>query len=281
MPGSGALADPALASQLLGRAVLQAAVRVLDPLGIAVMPLKGLWLQHCVYGDAGGRSITDVDVLVQQHDYAAARRALVAAGFELCSANVAEAAYRAPGLPLPLDLHRSLFTRGAFRASTRELFARGRPDRATFGVPVVQPDPLDVLCHLVGHALKGGTAWSGRGHELTDIVRLAQSHALSAERCAERLTQTGLARAARFVLPLTAANDPQAFGAAVVRALPSDGLGARLAQLVAGLRTLQPNTQQTPAWPGFLLDCTLPHGAAALALRLWDKPREARRHELP
>jgi hypothetical protein len=199
----------------------------------------------------------------------------------LCSANVAEAAYRPPGLPLPLDLHRSLFTRAAFRLPSAALFARGQLDRDTFGVPVVLPDPTDVLAHLVGHALKGGTAWSGEGHELRDIPRLLAACALAPEVCARRLVQAGLARAARLVLPLTAADDPRQLAAAVLRSLPPDRLGELLVWLTARARDRSGHDAAAPAWPGFLLDESLPRGAAAFALRLWDKPGESRRHARP
>jgi len=275
------LADPALTSHMIGRAVLQATVRVLAPLGISVMPLKGLWLQHFVYGEAGERRITDVDVLVPERDYRAARRALERTGFRLCSANVSEAAYLAPGLPLPLDLHRRLFTRGAFRMSLPALFARGTHDAVTFGVPVVQPDPTDVVLHLIGHALKGGSAWTGTGQELSDIPRLAAAYELDAASCAVRLSQCGMGRAARFVLPLTAAHDPRGFGAAVLACLPADPFGQRLAEHVLRLRTHTTESGRAPAWPGFALDASLARGALALALRVYDKPLESRRHERP
>jgi hypothetical protein len=281
MGSPSALAEPALTSHLLGRAVLQAAVRVLAPLGIPVMPLKGFWLQQFVYGEAGDRVITDVDVLVPEGTYTRARRALAAAGFRLCSANVSEAAYLAEGLPLPLDLHRRLFTRGAFRVSVAELFARGSPDETTFGVPVTQPDPVDVLVHLIGHALKSGTAWIGRGHELRDIPLLLDSFELSPALCAQRLEHTGLDRAARFVLPLTAADDPGSRARALLGCLRSDPTGAWLAECATRLRAHMADAERAPAWPGFALDSSVPRGAAAFLLRLWDKPLEHRRHERP
>jgi len=281
MGGPGALTQPSLTSHVLGRAVLQEAVRVLAPLSIPVMPLKGLWLQQFVYGESGGRTITDVDVLVPEGMYARARRALARAGFRLWSANVSEAAYLAPSLPLPLDLHRRLFTRGAFRVRHAELFQRGRPDETTFGVPVIQPDPADVLMHLIGHALKSGTAFLGRGHELQDIPRLLAALALDPAACAHRLEQTGLARAARFVLPLTAANDPALSGQALLSCLRPDPAGALIVACTQRLRAHMADVERAPAWPAFALDSSVPRGAAAFLLRLWDKPLERRRHERP
>ena len=281
MLGPGALTEPAWTSHVLGRAVLQAAVRVLAAHDIPVMPLKGLWLQQFVYGEAGDRRITDVDVLVPEGMYRSARRALASAGFQLCSANVSEAAYRAPNLPLPLDLHRRLFTRAAFHVSVGELFERGTHDQTTFGVPVIQPDPADVLMHLIGHALKAGTAWLGRGHELRDMPRLLAAFELSPAACAERLEQTGLARAARFVLPLTAADDPGLRGPALLSCLRSDPAGELIAACTARLRSHMADAERVPVWPAFALDSSVPRGVAAFLLRLWDKPLERRRHERP
>jgi len=55
--------------------------KILAQHGIALMPLKGIWLQVCVYRSAGTRSITDVDILVRESDYERAQHVLIAAGF--------------------------------------------------------------------------------------------------------------------------------------------------------------------------------------------------------
>jgi hypothetical protein len=263
----------ALASYLIGRTVLQKCVAVLDPLGIPVVPLKGLWLQQFVYREGGARLITDVDVLVPRSGYLQARAALARAGWRLNFEDVSESAYAAPGMPLAIDLHVDLYTRAAFRTSLDAIFARATPDTAAFDCPVLLPDPLDVLSHLVGHALKGGTAWAGEGNELSDIPRLAERFELSPEQCAVRLADNGLARAARFVLPLTAAHDSQRFGARTLACLPADPLGAWLARCAQRWQDTRPGDARAHTVVGFMLDSSLWRGGYALSLRVIDLRR--------
>jgi hypothetical protein len=140
-----------------------------------------------------------------------------------------------------------------------------------FGVPVALPDALDVLAHLVGHALKSGNAWSGDGPELRDIPRLAGACRLSARDCAQRLDQLGLARAARFVLPLTAAHDTAGFSSAVLTQLRPDALGDRLATAARLLRTHMRHVERMSTLIGFALDRSVLRGAYALSQRISDK----------
>jgi len=265
----------ALASYLIGRSVLQKCVSVLAPLGIPVVPLKGIWLQEFVYREHTTRLITDVDVLVPERDYERARRALVQAGWQRHVEDVSESSFLAEGLPLAIDLHLDLYTRGAFRTSLPAIFERARPDSDAFGCPVLLPDPLDVLSHLVGHALKGGSAWAGEGNELSDIPRLAQAFELAPEQCAARLVDNGLARAARFVLPLTAARDPAGFGARTLACLPRDPLGVALAELARRWARAQPQHPRAHTVVGFMLDSSLWRGGYALSLRVIDLRRRA------
>ncbi|MEY4581714.1 MAG: hypothetical protein RL701_6417 [Pseudomonadota bacterium] len=261
----------ALTTHLIGRAVLAACVEVLEPRGVRVMPLKGIWLQEFVYAGSGERVISDVDVLVAEGSYLNACAALDDAGWKLLTWNDAEASYLSPGLPLALDLHARLFRRGAFQMLTAPLFERSTQDNDVFGVPVALPDAGDVLAHLVGHALKSGNAWSGEGPELRDIPRLADACRLSALDCAARLDELGLARAARFVLPLTAADDAAGFGAAVLSHLRPDVLGDRLAQTARLMRTHMRHAERMSALIGFALDSSLLQGAYAFSLRISEK----------
>lgn len=255
--------------------MLQKCVSVLAPLGIPVVPLKGIWLQQFVYRDDTTRSISDVDVLVPQSDYERARRALLQAGWALDVEDDAESSFIADGLPLAIDLHLDLYTRGVFRTSLVGIFERARPDSEAFGCPVLLPEPLDVLSHLVGHALKGGSAWAGEGNEFTDIPRLAQAFGLAPEQCAARLVDNGLARAARFVLPLTAAHDPTGFGARTLACLPDDRLGNWLAQAARRWQRAQPHHPRAHTVVGFMLDSSLWRGGYALSLRVIDLRRRA------
>jgi hypothetical protein len=262
---------------LLGRSVLQACVQVLSAQSIRVMPLKGLWLQEFVYGADAERSTTDVDVLVEPGCYEPARRLLARASWQLSGQDVSESTYVPPGLPLPLDLHARLYTPGAFRMPPSELFARGRPDEAVFGVPVVLPDPLDVLSHLVGHALKSGSAYRGDGQELRDIPRLASACDIDPRACAQHLQRCGLGRAARFVLPLTAADEPRRFASEVLAQLPEDRPGRALAQGARYLRTRFGSLPLMATITGFALDVSLPRGFGTASLRAADRARGALR----
>ncbi len=265
----------ALASYLIGRSVLQKCVSVLAPLGIPVVPLKGIWLQQFVYRDHTTRLITDVDVLVPSRDYERARGALLQAGWQSHVQDVAESSFLAEGLPLAIDLHLDLYTRGAFHTSLDAIFERARPDTEAFGCPVLLADPLDVLSHLVGHALKGGSAWAGEGNEFSDIPRLAQAFALSPEQCAARLVDNGLARAARFVLPLTAAHDSTQLAARTLACLPADPLGEWLARSARRWQRAQPSNARAHTVVGFMLDSSLWRGGYALSLRVIDLRRRA------
>jgi hypothetical protein len=263
----------ALASYLIGRTVLQKCVGVLAPLGIPVVPLKGIYLQQFVYREQGTRLITDVDVLVPASRYAQACHALLKDGWQSHVADIAESSYLAPGLPLAVDVHLDLYTRAAFRTSLADIFERATPDTEAYGCPVLLPDPLDVLSHLVGHALKGGSAWAGEGNEFADIPRLAQHFALSPELCAARLAQNGLARAARFVLPLIAAHDSAEFGQRTLACLPADPLGAWLANAARQWQRAQPGNARAHTVVGFMLDSSLWRGGYALSLRVVDMRR--------
>ena len=264
-----------LISHLVGRVVLGQCVSVLRPLGISVMPLKGVWLQHFVYGSSGSRLITDVDVLVAPGRYPEARAALLRAGWQLRVEDVSESALVAPGLGLPLDLHRHLYSRAAFRASVADIFRRGVPDADAFECPVVLPDPLDVLSHLVGHALKSGGAWRGTGNELTDIPRLLEVFQLSPQRCAARLQEDGLARAAGFVLPLLA-TDSNRLAAEILACLPRDPVGINIQRAVSALRSAHASLGYAHTMAGFMLDSSLPRGALALWLRILDQRHRSR-----
>jgi hypothetical protein len=263
---SSKLNDRALVSNLLGRALLCEAAEILRPHGIALLPLKGVWLQRFVYADPGERAISDVDVLIEPARFAHASAVLLAAGWHLDASNVSEASFVPPGHDLPLDLHRRLFTRGAFRMPATRVLARARWDAAAFGCGLLLPDPLDVLAHVIGHALKSRGAF-----ELRDIPRLASACAIAPAACAARLDEYGLGRCARFVLPLTASEDPGEFGPAVLRALRPDRVGVVMTEAMRALRARTTPDSRLAALPGFALESSLARGALALGLRAWDK----------
>lgn len=260
----------ALHVHMVGLSLLRETVDVLTPEGIAVMPLKGLWLQQMAYASPAERRITDVDVIVPEGTFERAEQALLRAGFRRTGRASTEGAYRLRGYSLALDLHRELFTRFAFDLPARDLFARGRRDTESFGCEVTSPDPLDVFAHLVGHFVKSRATRDDRQH-LRDFSVMAERLSLDPAHCATHLAQTGLSRAARFVMPLVAEVERSAFAAQVLAALAADPVAAVLARAASELSGRLPARSPLRALPGYLLDRSLPRGALALAARAWDK----------
>jgi hypothetical protein len=269
-----ALENRGLASHLVGRAVLEAAVRVLAPRAIVVMPLKGIWLQQFVYGDPSERRITDVDVLVPEDQYRPALVALREAGWQVCSSNSTEAALRAASFPLPLDLHRSLFTRGAFRMPARALFERGQVDGEAFGVRVTLPDPLDVLAHLVGHFVKSRGGRDSELRALRDFPALLERYGFGPQIVATHLERCGMARASRYALQCVPEDlDPKGLCDAVLAALGSDPIGSVCAEAMLALRRRASAGTPAAMLPGFVLEGSLLRGLRSAALRAVDRVR--------
>jgi hypothetical protein len=264
-----------LFSHAAGMRTLERACEALSSAGVAVMPLKGLWLQSCVYARPDLRPITDVDVLVPEAAFDRAVAALERAGFVARQGNASELALYAPGLELPLDLHRRLFMPGAFELPTRALFDRGSP--ATLGrARVVLPDPIDALCHLVGHLVKSRGRPDDRARIL-DFEQLEQRFALAPQRVAERLHAAGMARAARYAFHVLA--DEHAFFCAVLDALPADRTGTLLAHACAR-RSSEHAVGTSPfgALPGLLLERSLAAALRAAAYRIAAWPRDSSPH---
>jgi Uncharacterised nucleotidyltransferase len=266
----------AFVTHVVGRALLRNAAELLASHSIPIMPLKGIWLQLAVYEDPAARPITDVDVLVPDHAYQRACTVLREAGWQRLGANVSESAWRSPTWPLPLDLHRRLFSRGAFRLPEHELFERGRHDCSTYDAPLVLPHPLDVFAHLVGHFVKSRGGPDSRPESLRDFGVMGGRCALAATATAAHLARSGLARAARYVLPLAAAHDPGGFCRAVLAALPADPLGSLCARGMLLARAHVRSDSPLAVLPGFVLERSLPHAARTLALRAWDRRRDQR-----
>jgi hypothetical protein len=263
----------AAASHAIGLEVLRRCARVLKPLGIYAMPLKGIWLQSYVYARPEERAITDVDVIVPDRAFTIARQALIDAGFEARNANASEVALYARDLPLPIDLHARLFMPGAFALPTRELFARASTPVELEGAAIVLPEPVDALCHLVGHFVKSRCA-PDDSRRTRDFAAVAHRFGLTAGHMAARLEATGMARAARYAFSELARVD--ALFADALAALAHDPTGELLARACARARSeLRPGTRAgaarvaraAQALPGFLLERSLPAAGKALLLR--------------
>lgn len=267
----------AVASHALGLEALRRCAHALRPLGIYAMPLKGIWLQSYVYESPADRLTSDVDLIVPETAFRRARRALTAAGFEARNGNASEVALYAPDLPMPIDLHARLFMPGAFALSTRALFARASPPVELAGAPVVLPDPLDGLCHLVGHLVKSRSRPDDEKHT-RDFAAVARRFSLSPDRIARRLVNTGMARAARYAFGHLALREPTF--AEVITALPSDRAGELLARACARVRMGEGHAQSSligraaGALPGFLLERSLPAAGRALLLRAVSLPAD-------
>jgi hypothetical protein len=270
-----------LVRHAVARNALQAVARTLWSRAIPVLPLKGVWLQACVYNPPEQRRTTDVDVLVPEPRYAEARALLRAHGWVERGENVLEASLRHGAHALPLDLHRSLFTRASFALPTEEMFARARPDSEHFGVEVWLPDPMDGLGHLIGHFVKSRGTGDDLMH-LRDFAAVGHAFALDPEPTAARLSECGLARAARYALSCAHAHAPDPFVDALLAALPSDPLGAalgRAATIITAHTASGGSLGVLGALPGFLLEPSLAAGARALALRLRDRASERRGYD--
>lgn len=263
-------AKRALVSWVVGREVVRRAASVLGRAGLPVLPLKGVWLQAFAYAADEPRAITDVDLLVPEDAFGRAVEELERAGFQRRGGNVSEVSLAHPDFGLPVDLHKRLFTRGAFRLPTAELFARSRRDRAGFGVDLYLPDPRDVFAHLIGHFVKSRTA-QGDAVRLRDFVVMADRCAIDAADCARHLHAAGMARAARYVLHDVHAHAPRPFFRMLLLTLPADPLGERIARFARVMERAPFARQRLMTLSGFALDASLPAGARALVLRAWDQ----------
>ncbi len=260
------------APHLIGRAVLEESARLLGERSIPVMPLKGIWLGAAVYAEPSQRPITDVDVLVPEPDYAIACAVLQENGFSLRGSNASEAGFISDRYPLPLDLHRRLFSRGAFCMPTEALFARGQRDRTLFGFDIIAPDPLDVFAHLVGHFVKSRGGRDSLAFRLLDFVALPERYQLDPRLTAQHLVSCGLGRACRYALQCVPPElDRDGFCRATVRALPRDWAGDLAADAMLRLRDRWSERSRASGIVGFVLEPNLPAAVRTIALRMWDR----------
>jgi len=247
----------------------------LRPAGITPLVLKGVWLQACIYEQHEPRVITDVDLLVSEREFERAISALTRAGWRRRSGNAYELSLDHAELQLPIDLHRRLFTRGAFRLSTDAVLERSRVDHAAFGVAVRLPDPRDALAHLIGHFIKSRLR-ADDSDRLRDFVAIARRKPFEAADGARHLHAVGMARAARYVLHHLAHAEHDGFYRGLLDALPRDLLAKPFVQLAGAVASSSSAAGVVGAIPGFLLDRSLMAGARALVLRALDLRHDER-----
>lgn len=136
---------------------------VLQRAGVTTVCLKGPVLSEWLYGTAGFRRFSDLDILVAPRDLTAAHHALQRHGYQLpagMSVNTARSIYRGLGAwPLahaeryPLDLH----FRSCHVSFTQTLTAAEVIDESCLPVGlhgIRMPSPTHVALLLLGHASK-------------------------------------------------------------------------------------------------------------------------------
>ncbi|MCA9529107.1 MAG: nucleotidyltransferase family protein [Myxococcales bacterium] len=219
---------------MVAEAVVRDVAGALGAAGIALMPIKGVLLQRWVYDDPSERAITDVDLLVAPGRLPEARLLLEGRGYEAIEEGWQLAAVLRTPFGIGLDLHQRLFDQARYRLDEHEVFRRGSRNNSLFGVDVVLQDPLDVYAHLLGKLASDHFA-AAPDRAVRDLVRVGEHAALGPEAVAERLERSGLARAARWVLPEVArrTGDPRA--RAVLSALRADPVGDWLARSATAL----------------------------------------------
>lgn len=226
---------------------------------IAILPMKGVLLQHWLYEDPSERPMTDVDLLVRPTDLERATRALCRAGYRPTGHESVGGLVFGTRFGLPLDLHPHLFDPARYRMSTDDVFQRATTDTALFGEAVSIPSPLDVYAHLVG---KFGSDHLTARHvgRLQEIARMGAYLDASPRVTSSHLVACGMRRVARYVLPLARAHCRAGFAAEVEQALPTDLVGEAIARLAgAALSRLSPFSR-VGAVCAHLLNDSVPRG---------------------
>jgi hypothetical protein len=260
-------ADPRFLSFLLGREVLCTTATALWERGVDVMPLGEALLQAMVEEVPWQRQVSTLDLLVPEQHYRRALDLLHERGFEAQASDPTGTLLTTHGVPFPICLRHAL-KGGTDSFDASALLLHGTADALLFGAPVLLPDPLDLYAYLVaqiGRARLGPSPW------LKDLAELARRHRLEAHACAQRLTEYGLGRKARFVYRMLDENDRQ-HGTEVVACLPIDHLADVLALAVHGTRRWPTPAQRLGAVPFYLLQPDLRQGARDLLAKLADEP---------
>jgi hypothetical protein len=260
---------------VLASEILRDAARALGAAGIPVMPLKGVLFQRVLYADPAERLMSDVDVLVPEHQFGQAITTLMAAGFrpQKIGRSLIEVALSSPK-GLAVDLHRRLFGFGRYRLSTEGVFRRASPDESLFGVPLHIAHPHDTAAHLIGKLVSDHVV-ADASPRLEELARWAAHSHIEPAQLAQHLALSGLGRAARYTCALGTELIGGSFFPALLQALPADRVGHACARLA---RTVIPRLDGTPLAPvaAHLLNDSLPKGGASALLALRNRWRHTR-----
>jgi hypothetical protein len=260
---------------VLASEILRDAARALGAVGIPVMPLKGVLLQRVLYADPAERLMSDVDVLVPEHQFGQAITALLGAGFrpQKVGRSLIEVALSSPK-GLAIDLHRRLFSLGRYRLTTEAVFRRAAPDESLFGVPLHIAHPHDTAAHLIGK-LVSDHAVSDAVPRLEELARWAAHAQIDPAELAQHLARSVLGRAARYTSAMGTELIGGPFFPALLRALPADPVGQACARLA---RSVLPRLDGTALAPvaAHLLNESLARGGASALLALRNRWRHTR-----
>ncbi len=259
---------------VLAREILRDAARALGARGIPVMPLKGVLFQQVLYADAAERLMSDVDVLVPEHQFGQAIEGLMAAGFRPHSIapGSIEVAMRSPK-GLTVDLHRRLFSSCRYRLSTKAVFRRASRDDSLIGVPLYIAHPYDTAAHLIGK-LVSDHAVGDALPRLEELARWVAHQHIHPSQLAQHLVLCGLGRAARYTLAVGDELIQDSFFSAALDALPADPVGHACARFA---RSVIPRLDGTALAPvaAHMLNDSLARGAGSAMLALisrWGHP---------
>ena len=179
-----------------------------------------------------------------------------------------------------IDLQSRLFPRSLFRLPTAEVFSRARPNSETYNHRVWIADPLDTYAHLVGHFVKSRLDSRDMKY-FRDLSKLSDREQLDPYSCAHHLQRCGLARAARYVLPLSVSVEADGFADRVLQALECDRVGDALVEVANFAIPRVPKNWFVGAIPVHLLNYSLAAGLESLSHRLLDVSRYKRQQKRP
>lgn len=174
----GAWFDHELASRAL-RALLE----LLEPEGVAVLPVKGVVLGRTLYADVTERPMADVDVRIRPADRGRVERLLRARGWPILHGSKQWGAFETESARMLVELETSIGPPGVCAVSVEEMIGRASRTTAGLGFPHLEPELHDhalVLCVTVfKDKIHDTVPWA-----LGDLVRVAQQPGFDAARMA-------------------------------------------------------------------------------------------------